>query len=307
VTVAVLRGCNISRAVHAVRSCTPIPQGNSILISKMAFLIPQYAVLTMFVLIIISYLCSAFWTPLRKIPGPILARFSGLYRLNLVHKGNAPQNYRFLHEEYGPIVRVGPNHVSISEVAMIPKIYGIGSQFTKTEFYSTISPHYQDAPMESVFTARDVSYHKALKSQVAHLFSMTNMRNYEPHVNECNAIFMSAMEEMARDNRIVDLAIWLQWYTFDVIGNITFQRRFGFMERREDVDEMIKGIDDGLGYVKIIGQFPGLHPWIMGSKFAMFIIAQLTELRDTMGKFMKVAPPRSQHLSTADTSQDHRE
>jgi len=119
---------------------------------------------------------------------------------------------------------------------------------------------------------------------------MTNMRNYEPHVDECNTIFMSAMEEMALENQIVDLAVWLQWYAFDVIGNITFQRRFGFMERREDVDEMIKGIDDGLGYVKVIGQFPGLHPWIMGSKFAMFIISKLTELRDTMGKFMKASP-----------------
>ncbi|KAF5562345.1 hypothetical protein FNAPI_3241 [Fusarium napiforme] len=64
----------------------------------------------------------------------------------------------------------------------------------------------------------------------------------------------------------LDLAHWLQWYAFDVIGSITFQRRFGFLERRHDVDEMISKINDGLELVKIIGE----NYW-----------------PDTMGKFLK--------------------
>lgn len=254
----------------------------------MALLIFQYLVIATFVLILFSYLHSAFWTPLRKVPGPFLARFSRLYRLNLVRKGNAPENYRSLHQEYGPIVRTGPNHVSISEVAMIPTIYGIGSQFTKTQFYTTMTPYYKGTPLDSLFTARDVSYHRNLKSQVAQLFSMSNLRNYEPHVDECNTIFTSALEEAARKNEVMDLAVWLQWYAFDVIGNITFQRRFGFMERREDVDEMIEGINVGLGYVKLVGQFPEIHPWIIGSRVMKFILGKLVHLKDTMAKFMKV-------------------
>jgi hypothetical protein len=172
---------------------------------------------------------------------------------------------------------------------MIPKIYGVGSQFTKTKFYATMSARYQGALLENVFSVQDVPIHKALKSQVAFLFSMTNMRNYEPHVDECNEIFADAMAEMAKRNEVVDLAVWLQRYAFDVIGNITFQRKFGFMENAEDVDDMIHGLDIGLGYVKIIGQLPRLHPWIMDNKLVMSVLAWLLNLNDTMAKFLKVS------------------
>jgi hypothetical protein len=248
----------------------------------------KYLIIAALVYNLISYILSAFWTPLRKIPGPFLARFTGLYRLNLVRKGKAPENYRSLHHQYGPIVRVGPNHVSISDVAMIPTIYGIGSQFTKTPFYTTMSPEYKGTRLDSLFSARDVPYHRNLKSQVAQMFSMTNMRNYEPHVDDCNAIFSARLEEAASKNEVLDLAEWLQWYAFDVIGNITFQRKFGFMERGEDVDKMIEGLDIGLNYVKVIGQYPELHPYVAGNKITRFILEHLTDMVDTMGMFMKV-------------------
>ena len=68
---------------------------------------------------------------LTRLPGPSFARFSGLYRLSLVSGGDAPRQYRNVHEQYGTIVRVGPNHVSVSDPNAIPVIYGIGSKFLK--------------------------------------------------------------------------------------------------------------------------------------------------------------------------------
>lgn len=44
-----------------------------------------------------------------------------------------------------------------------------------------------------------------------------------------------------------------------VIGAITFQRQFGFMEKREDVQDMIVGLGAGLNYAGIISQVPSLH------------------------------------------------
>jgi hypothetical protein len=69
--------------------------------------------------------------------------------------------------------------------------------------------------------------------------------------------------------------VWLQWYAFDVIGSITFQRRFGFMEERKDVDGMIDALDKGLFYGGIVSQVPALHHWLMGNRWvAKFIAAQ---------------------------------
>jgi len=70
-------------------------------------------------------------SPLRGIPGPFLARVTGLYRLSLVSSGNAPENYRKLHDRHGKILRTAPNHVSIADASAIPIIYGLGSKFLK--------------------------------------------------------------------------------------------------------------------------------------------------------------------------------
>ncbi|KAK0268051.1 hypothetical protein LTS16_001639 [Friedmanniomyces endolithicus] len=36
-----------------------------------------------------------------------------------------------LHERYGPLVRIGPKHISFSDSSLIPQIYGITSKFWK--------------------------------------------------------------------------------------------------------------------------------------------------------------------------------
>jgi hypothetical protein len=82
---------------------------------------------------------------LRDLPGPFLAKFSGLYRLFMVGGGNAPAGYRKLHQQYGPIVRVGPNHVAVSDPSTIPVIYGLGSKFMKVRIIHQSFEHLHDS------------------------------------------------------------------------------------------------------------------------------------------------------------------
>lgn len=87
--------------------------------------------------------------------------------------------------------------------------------------------------MTSMFSVRDPTEHQALRRPVAQKFSMSSIRSMEPLADECTGIFLAATDNLAGE--LVDLGTWLQWYAFDVIGAITFQRRFGFMEERKDV------------------------------------------------------------------------
>jgi cytochrome P450 len=148
---------------------------------------------------------------------------------------------------------------------------------------------YQGRRMDSMFTERDPNVHKALKSPVAQLFSMTNMRNYEVYADECSRIFLDAMRDLEGEQ--IDLAHWLQWYAFDVIGSITFQRRFGFLERRQDIESMIGKINDGLEYVKIVGQLE----WMVAifSQLSKSDWVRQNHWPDTMDKFLKVGPDKN--------------
>lgn len=79
----------------------------------------------------ITSVATALRPGLRSIPGPVVARFSSLYRPWKISKGDAPDFYRNLHKKYGPIVRTGPNTVDISDPKALPIIYGISSKFVK--------------------------------------------------------------------------------------------------------------------------------------------------------------------------------
>ena len=91
---------------------------------------------TCFILLvfIINSLRIALKPGLKSLPGPLWARVSSLYRVSMVWKGNAPDEYLQVHRKYGPIVRIGPNTVSISDVDAIPVLYGISTRFVKVRF-----------------------------------------------------------------------------------------------------------------------------------------------------------------------------
>jgi hypothetical protein len=117
--------------------------------------------------------------------------------------------------------------------------------------------------MASMFSTTDPDEHKHLKRSVSQKFSMTSIRHLEYLVDPCSQIFTGAMMDM--QGQIVDLGAWVQWYAFDVIGAITFSKRFGFMENRKDVKGVIAGIEGGLVYAGVVGQIPWLHGWLLGN------------------------------------------
>ena len=73
----------------------------------------------------------AFNSGLQAIPGPFVAKFTNLWRLIDTFKGNHHVTLMNLHRQFGSLVRVGPNAVSISSVDAIDEIYGVKADFIK--------------------------------------------------------------------------------------------------------------------------------------------------------------------------------
>ncbi|PMD29718.1 cytochrome P450 [Hyaloscypha variabilis F] len=233
----------------------------------------------------ISILRGAYRSDLTSLPGPKWAPFTALYRVYRLWSGQAPAVYLDLHEQYGPIVRTGPNTISIADPATIPTLYGISSNFLKSKFYITMSPRHEGEIMDSMFTTRDPARHKALKRPVAGKFSMTSIRTMEPLVNQCSEIFIQAMKDL--EGQKVDLSTWLQWYAFDVIGMITFNKRFGFMEERKDILEMISSLEFALRYAGLVGQVPVLHPWLAGNPLVSGFMEKVVGLPNPLRAFVE--------------------
>lgn len=99
---------------------------------------PSTVLIFVCAIIAVSLLRNKFRSGLRNIPGPTLAAYTALWRWHDVRKGQAHETAIKLHRKYGPLVRIGPNHVSVSDPREIKKIYGLKSGYTKVR--RTLSP-----------------------------------------------------------------------------------------------------------------------------------------------------------------------
>ena len=79
---------------------------------------------------------------------------------------------------------------------------------------------------------------------------MSALVQYELFVDETTSLFLERSRTAFADKgAICDFAQWLQFYAFDVIGDITYSKRHGFVERVEDVDGMVTYLGKLFSYV----------------------------------------------------------
>ncbi|KAF2008784.1 cytochrome P450 [Aaosphaeria arxii CBS 175.79] len=196
----------------------------------------------------------------RRIPGPFWARVSRFTELRWVLKGDSNMQYIRLHSKYGPVVRVGPNRYSFSNPADIKIIYELGGKFTKTEFYKPLLAEEPDK--QNIFALMDAKVHKERRRKIANLYSMSIMISYEVAVDRMTEVCMRKLSEFASKKGQISMPQFMQYYAFDVIGEITFNKSFNMMEAEGDKTGMIKGIHGANSYMAHIGLVPDLHPWI---------------------------------------------
>lgn len=201
------------------------------------------------------------FSPLRKIPGPLAARFTNLWYLKHVNKGDFHHENTALHRKYGPVVRLAPKHVSLDDPSMVKHIYGIGSKFPKSDWYQGFKA--PDPKIFTLFADQDIKRHADSRKVFQNVYSMSSMVSYEPFVDQCADLFSQRLREIADGaNPVLDMAHWFQAYAFDVVACVTFGSRFGFLDRGEDIFSMMAQLHDVVRYSTLAGIFPRLHAWL---------------------------------------------
>ncbi|KAF2455785.1 cytochrome P450 [Lineolata rhizophorae] len=197
-------------------------------------------------------------SPLRKLPGPFMARFSRLWYLKQVWKGNFEQTNIALHRKYGPIVRITPNEYSIDDVEAVRNIYGHGTNFIKSPWYYA-SGRPGQSPSKDLFTDRDAKRHAANRRKVAALYSTTNLMKMEPAISECTDLLTERFLELAKSGAVVNMQHYLQCFAFDVIGLVTVGNRFGFLDNGQDKLDIFSDLHAYLRYCATVGIFSEWH------------------------------------------------
>ncbi|MCJ1225072.1 hypothetical protein MMC12_001721 [Toensbergia leucococca] len=157
-----------------------------------------------------------------------------------------------LHQRYGKLVRTGPNEVSVSDLAAIKKIYGPGTKFRKSSWYGVFQGHRKF----DLFAEQDERIHSSQRRLVSSIYSENSLKDLEKYVDDAVMHFMAKMSGMQGQG--VDMGLWVQLFAFDVIGELTFSKRFGFMDAGKD-DGSFAQIDTAMASGAWLGQIPALY------------------------------------------------
>lgn len=142
----------------------------------------------------------------------------------------------------------------------VKQIYGNGSRFRKSDWYAAWGDPHPDRT--GLFADQDIARHAYVKRQCQGIYSLSSLVKYETHIDDCMDVFLQRLGELAERDEPVDMFNWLQFYAFDVISNLTYSKRFGFLDAGEDRNGLIEALHAYLKYATSIGIFAFLHSYI---------------------------------------------
>ncbi|KAK0627366.1 isotrichodermin C-15 hydroxylase [Immersiella caudata] len=182
---------------------------------------------------IYTVIYNLFFHPLRDFPGPILQSASSLPWAWQNFSGEQAFHTQRLHEKYGPVVRITPNHLSFTDASSWRDIYGhlIGHKSGAQEMtkHRSLVNSIDDVPT-SILNA-DREEHGRVRRALAHGFSDASMREQESTIIQYIDLLVQRIHEEADGGRkALNAEAWYNWTTFDITGDLIFGEAFGCLQ-----------------------------------------------------------------------------
>ncbi|KAK1597519.1 cytochrome P450 [Colletotrichum navitas] len=204
---------------------------------------------------------NLFFHPLRRFPGPLAMRATRAAYCYRLWRGKLSFDMLELHRQYGDVVRVAPDELAFADPSAWKDIMGhrtaggVSGVKTLPEFGKAAS-FYRPLPgfPPDIITA-DEQEHAMLRKQLGPGFSDRNLREQEPVIMKYVDLFIQKMREAAKgcqgpghgdgdeavagkngirpepkQEQPVDLTLWYNYITFDIIGDLAFSESFGCLE-----------------------------------------------------------------------------
>ncbi|KAK7743643.1 hypothetical protein SLS62_010546 [Diatrype stigma] len=186
----------------------------------------RYAVIALVTVVVwegASIVYNLWLHPLRKFPGPVLQRASTLPWAIRHGFGNQAFHTQRLHERYGPVVRLGPNHLSFTDPRAWREImFAVGCQYGhrvgdeakaagNTGSGSSSSTGGSEMPKAATFVKNiraiptsiinaDRDEHSRFRRALSHGFSDAAMRQQEPLIARYVDLLLRRLHEICSKN-----------------------------------------------------------------------------------------------------------
>ncbi|PGH26436.1 hypothetical protein AJ80_01934 [Polytolypa hystricis UAMH7299] len=169
--------------------------------------------------------------PLAKFPGPKFNAISPIPGIYYLLKGRLPMVTKQDHDKYGPVIRVSPNELSFSSPKAWDDIYGHRQGHINMHKDPIHVGSVHPIPGVSTLTMSDDANHARQRRALAYSFSQKALLEQEEIVNGYVDVFIEKLGRMADRDEEFNLVNWLNFTTFDIIGDLAFGEPFGCLDQ----------------------------------------------------------------------------
>ncbi|KAI0268080.1 cytochrome P450 [Gloeopeniophorella convolvens] len=190
-----------------------------------------------FVLRAIYHLCLS---PLCDIPGPWYAAISDFWLTVHVLRLQQCKTLHTLFEEYGPVVRVGPNKVVFNDLFATKNVYSI-LKFDKSQYYKSLLTNDNDHAMTTLPHAS----HVLRKKSYAPHYTPASLSQFQPDMHQSAAELVDILDG-AMKGHAIDCLVFFRQLMVDVACVSSFGHRVGALSKwaADAEDPLVTAIGD---------------------------------------------------------------
>jgi cytochrome P450 len=192
-----------------------------------------------------------YFSPISHIPGPLLASFSRWWHLRQIWRGDQQIQIARMHEKHGPYVRIAHDEVSIVHPDVVKKL--LIAPLHKADWYKIfVLPDYRVLAPLAVATPKDkIQLNKHFRPGFDH----AHILRIEQHMDDVLLKLFGQIGRAAEERRALRLGEFFSYAAYDVTGEVTFSRNFGFTEKGEDIGGAVATNEQMEMFFTILGYF----------------------------------------------------
>ncbi|KAK3988270.1 putative cytochrome P450 E-class, group I [Cladorrhinum sp. PSN332] len=210
--------------------------------------------------LILAYLLvaqTAAFRRLQHIPGPAWAGRTSLWLIRRQLSGRVHRDLADLSKNYGPIFRIAPNWIVISDPFEVRRVWQARGPWYRGRWYDMFR---FDQPVETVLSLRDNTAHNDLRSRLLPGYSGKDVDNLHSVVDKRIADFVSLIERKYLSTndgfRPMDLAEKAQFMTLDIISDLAIGKCFKCLNNDHDTYGQIAFVTGSLPLVVAMSVVP---------------------------------------------------
>ena len=235
------------------------------------FQIILYILTTLVVCVVLKH---RYFSPISGIPGPFLGTIGTCFQVWETYKGRINYTLIRLHREHGSFVRISYNEVSVSHPDALRIL---STPLRKADFYRPMAV--PNSNYNNLMSEQDPKKYAAMRSNVAPAYTLSNILRNEADMDKTIALLEKRLDDQSKENgrEPVELSQWLFFLTHDLLGEILFSSRFGFLDQGRDVGDSIKNNFFLSVYITSIVYMQWLHAVLLGSPLLRWMDFQPNE------------------------------